>query len=53
MKLIRGNVSLFSHLVLGALPVAPCPSCPAQAAAGLRGWMVALGEPCLGKIVEE
>lgn len=53
MKLIRGNVSLFSHLVLRGLPVGPWPSRPAQAAVGLRGWMVALREPSLGKSVEE
>lgn len=34
MKLIHGNVSLFSHLVLGGLPAAPCPSRPAR---GLDG----------------
>lgn len=42
MKLIHGNVSLFSHLELGDLP----------AAAGC-GWAVALGEPSLGKSGEE
>lgn len=51
MKLIHGNVSLFSHF--GGLPVASGPSHPAQAAAELRGWMGALGEPSLGKSGEE
>lgn len=47
MKLIRGNVSLFSHLVLGACLLLPAPL------AQPRGWMMALGEPRLGKNVKE